>query len=39
MNSLMQLHKEVYSRVSSIIDVFVFAHEGAVKGKGELNKI
>ena len=39
MNSLMRLHKQVYSRVSRIIDVFVFAREGAVKGKGELNKI
>ena len=39
MNSLIWLHKQVYSRVSSIIDVFVFAREGAVKGNGELNKI
>ena len=39
MNSLIWLHKQVYSRVSSIIDVFVFVREGAVKGNGELNKI
>ena len=39
MNSLMRLHKQVYSRVSRIIDVVVFAREGAVKGKGELNNL
>ena len=39
MNSLLPLHKQVYSRVSRIIDVVVFAREGAVKGKGELNNL
>ena len=34
----MRLHKQVF-QVSSIVDVFVFAGEGAVKGNGGLNKI